>query len=245
MKNSTRRKINEIISIIMCILFFLAIFGIGIFSSIDMITSNNNEVISDIYCEELSDIYYEELSDISYSCYSNNDENPSVSNLSITYTVTEENLNDTIEDSANDLPEVAVSEVIIEKPHNVYIDMTEDEIYTLATLVYLEAGSESYECQVAVASVVINRMTLDNRSLNSVIYEEGQFTPAYKISYTHPTSMSIQAVRDVVENGPNIPEYVTYFRAGYYHNWDSRIVDYDRIDDVYFSYDKYVREGLV
>ena len=62
-----------------------------------------------------------------------------------------------------------------------YIELTDDEIYELATLVYLEAGAESYECQKAVASVVINRMTTQNKSLHSVIYAKNQFSPAYLI----------------------------------------------------------------
>lgn len=117
-----------------------------------------------------------------------------------------------------------------------YIELTDDEIYELATLVYLEAGAESYECQKAVASVVINRMTTQNKSLHSVIYAKNQFSPAHLISCTSPSESTLKAVNHVITNGPTLPEYVTYFRADYYHSF-AGVADYMCIDQTYFSYD--------
>lgn len=114
-----------------------------------------------------------------------------------------------------------------------YINLTDDEIYTLATLVYLEAGIESFECQKAIASVVINRMTTRNQTLNEVIYAPNQFTPAGLIIYNSPTDSTLAAVQDVVKNGPNIPEYVTFFREGYFFSW---AIDYVKYDHTCFSY---------
>lgn len=114
-----------------------------------------------------------------------------------------------------------------------YINLTDDEIYTLATLVYLEAGIESFQCQKAVASVVINRMTTQGVSLNEVVYAKNQFTPSGQIKYNCPTDSTLAAVMDVLMNGPNIPEYVTYFREGYFFDW---AIDYVKYDHTCFSY---------
>lgn len=117
-----------------------------------------------------------------------------------------------------------------------YIQLSDDEIIELATLVYLEANTESYECQKAVASVVINRMMLYDKSLKDIVYEANQFTPANLIKYNEPNETNLTAVRDVVSNGPNIPQYVCYFRADRYHNWNNDIIPYQCIDNTYFSY---------
>ena len=54
------------------------------------------------------------------------------------------------------------------------------EVELLAALIYCEAGGESYAGQVAVGSVVVNRVnsTYFPNSITDVIYQSGQFTPA-------------------------------------------------------------------
>lgn len=122
-----------------------------------------------------------------------------------------------------------------------YIEMSEDDIYELATLVYLEAGGESFECQQGVASVVINRMTTGGMTLQEVIYQKNQFTPAYLISSSSPSESTLEAVRTVIKDGPTLPEYVTFFRADYYFSW---VTPYTSIDHTYFSYDNRLKEAL-
>ena len=60
-------------------------------------------------------------------------------------------------------------------------DLTADEMDLLAAIIYCEAGGESYEGQVAVGSVVLNRMdsSLYPDELSDVIYQSGQFEPAF------------------------------------------------------------------
>ena len=60
-------------------------------------------------------------------------------------------------------------------------DLTQDEMDLLAAIIYCEAGGESYEGQVAVGSVVLNRMdsSLYPDGLSDVIYQSGQFEPAW------------------------------------------------------------------
>lgn len=129
-------------------------------------------------------------------------------------------------------------EVMVETPQSQYfekhnISLTYDEIYALATLVFLEGGAESYDCQKAICGVILNRMILTNSSLYDVIYAPNQFTPAELIPYRQPSEESLQAVNDVLENGSIIPRYVTYFRADYYFDW---CIPYICYDNTYFSY---------
>ena len=126
-----------------------------------------------------------------------------------------------------------------------YVDLTGDEIYELATLVYLECGIESFECQQAVASVVINRMTTGGKTLSDVIYEPNQFSPAPLIPKSKPSESTLKAVMTVVECGPTIPEYVTFFRADHYHDWGNRYESFMCIDNTYFSYDKILKAKLI
>lgn len=129
---------------------------------------------------------------------------------------------------------------IIEGP-NVFL--TYNEIKLLAALVELEAGVESYECKKAVASVVINRMSIDEKSLIDVIYEQNQFSVADRVSEYEPSDESIKAVRDVLTTGVTLPEYVTFFRAGQYHDWGDQ-TPYIKIDNTYFSYSTAIKNNI-
>ena len=125
-----------------------------------------------------------------------------------------------------------------------YYDITYDEIDMLSRLVYLEAGGESYECMKGVASVVLNRMTSTGMSLQDVIYAPNQFSPACYIESTSYTDDAYNAVMYVVENGPSLPEYVTFFRADHYHDFgDDIVVPYTCINNTYFSADTRLMEG--
>lgn len=56
-----------------------------------------------------------------------------------------------------------------------------DTTSLLAALIYCEAGNQSYEGMVAVGAVVMNRVYSSSfpNSVSEVIYQSGQFTPAY------------------------------------------------------------------
>lgn len=120
-------------------------------------------------------------------------------------------------------------------------ELTADEIYTLATLVYLESSIESVECQRDIASTVINRMVIENKSLDDIVYASGQFTPACRIPYEKPSDESLEAVKYIVKNGTTLPVYVTYFRSGYYHEWGD-LIGYREYENTYFSYSIAIKE---
>jgi len=60
----------------------------------------------------------------------------------------------------------------------VIVNATDLEVLT--AMVYCEAGGESYECQLAVASVIMNRVKSWKfaNSIKGVVFQKGQFPPA-------------------------------------------------------------------
>lgn len=113
----------------------------------------------------------------------------------------------------------------------VSVRLSENDIRLIAKLVYEEAGAQSYKCQKAIASVVINRMIRYNKTARQVIFEPGVFSVS--ISGTRASAESIRAVRDVVKNGTTLPKNVLAFRNQHYHRGFGR--PYCCIDGVYFS----------
>jgi hypothetical protein len=131
--------------------------------------------------------------------------------------------------------EVMPVELVVAPEPEPYIHLTEQEKWELATLIYLEGGNQSYECQLAIGSVILNRIHSGywGTTLHEVIYAKNQFTPAYLISSTNPTDTQIAVVEELVMNGPTLPYYVLYFRANYYFSWAN---DYCNYNDTYFSF---------
>ena len=127
----------------------------------------------------------------------------------------------------------------------VYTTITEDEREMLARLVYLEAGSCSLDCQIAIASVIFNRLDSGcwNVDVNydgyitlfDIVYFPTAFEPAPNIIYTTPSQESYEAVDYVVQNGPVFPTEVRYFRINYDFDWDN-YVNYCVMENVYFGY---------
>lgn len=122
-----------------------------------------------------------------------------------------------------------------------YISLSQDEIDLISKIVYLEGRGETYECQQGIVSVIINRMTTENKNAHEVIFAENQFTTAKFVDKGKVTEDIQSIVIDIAANGPTIPVWVTYFRAKKYHQWDNEygtVIPYDKIDHTYFSYDK-------
>jgi hypothetical protein len=129
----------------------------------------------------------------------------------------------------------ASSEVESEPEEEVYIKLTAEERDMLAKLIYLEGRGESYECQLAIGSVVLNRLANGywGDTLEEVIYSPHQFTPAKSIVHTTAGKRQYEVVDYLIKNGPTIPYYVMYFRARHYFKWG---VPYMHLDNTYFTY---------
>jgi spore germination cell wall hydrolase CwlJ-like protein len=94
------------------------------------------------------------------------------------------------------------------------IVLTDSEIKTLAALVYLEARGEPYEGQKAVAECVFNRMLSGSfpGTLDGVIYQKGQFSPAGQIKDSMPTETQYNAVYDALSGDSSVLDTdVVYF----------------------------------
>ena len=114
------------------------------------------------------------------------------------------------------------------------INITTEQLELLERCVMAEGGGESYECQKAIACVIINRVLSEDfpNTVDRVIKQEGQFsTWPTRIEKVVPTNEVKQAVREALTTAC-IPEDVLYFRADRYHGWAS---NYCRLDNTYFS----------
>ena len=94
-----------------------------------------------------------------------------------------------------------------------------EDLYLLAQLVHQEAKYTSLEGMVAVANVVYNRLRSSKypNSIEGVIFQVGQFSPAEsesKLRAVRPSSGAIEAVIEVFGRGKTIlPRNILYFRA--------------------------------
>lgn len=122
------------------------------------------------------------------------------------------------------------------------IYLTPDEINELATLIYLEGGSESRYTKECIASVVLNRMYVYDQTLEEVIYAPNQFEPAELIDQYKPTEECIDIVIELLDSRCTVPVQVLYFRSGEYHDWSDNVVPFVKLDNTYFSYDKAVMD---
>ncbi len=105
--------------------------------------------------------------------------------------------------------------------HKNYGEYTTDADTTLllAALIQCEAGSESYEGQVAVGAVVMNRVRSSAypNSIHGVIYASGQFTPALngKVNRVYESgnisASCIQAAKEALSGVSNVGD-LTHFR---------------------------------
>ncbi len=91
---------------------------------------------------------------------------------------------------------------------------TEKDLQLLAKITQVEAGDESYESQLAVANVILNRVK-DSRfpnTIKDVIYSGKQFPPAHNglLDKSVPKAKALRAAKDAL-NGKNNIEDAVYF----------------------------------
>lgn len=99
--------------------------------------------------------------------------------------------------------------------------LSDGDLELLARLVYLEARGEPYEGQVAVAEVVLNRVLSDRfpDTVEEVIYQTGQFTPASYLESTTPGEEQYEAVADAVDGEACVTgENVVFFSGAPYND---------------------------
>lgn len=100
------------------------------------------------------------------------------------------------------------------------VSFADGDRYLLANLIYCEAGAEPYAGQVAVGSVVINRVlsSVYPDTVTGVIYQSGQFSPvasgrlALALGEGRATAACYQAADEVMKGTTNVGNCV-YFRT--------------------------------
>lgn len=100
------------------------------------------------------------------------------------------------------------------------VNFGDGDRYLLANLIYCEAGGEPYTGQVAVGSVVMNRVlsSVYPDTITGVIYQSGQFSPvasgrlALALAEGRATSSCYQAADEVMSGTTNVGNCV-YFRT--------------------------------
>lgn len=93
------------------------------------------------------------------------------------------------------------------------LSLTQGDIDMLAAITFLEAGNQSAEGQQAVVEVVLNRVLADNfpDTVQDVLFQTGQFTPAAMIPYTEANPEQYDAVNAALTGENILPEDVVYF----------------------------------
>lgn len=83
----------------------------------------------------------------------------------------------------------------------IHNSITQAEIDMLASITYLEAGNQSMAGKRAVVEVVLNRVLSNEfpNTVEEVLYQKGQFTPAAKITSTIGGDDEYTAVEQVLQ----------------------------------------------
>lgn len=107
---------------------------------------------------------------------------------------------------------------------------TEADYQLLAKLVQVESGYESYEGQLAVANVILNRVKHAGfpNSIKGVIYSGKQFPPAHNglLDKSKPNASVLKATKDALNGKNNVKDAVYFFNPKYSTGsfWDSLTV---------------------
>lgn len=94
-----------------------------------------------------------------------------------------------------------------------------DDVTLLGALIQCEAGGESYEGQLAVGAVVMNRLRNGySGSISGVIYQSGQFTPASSGTLASRLASGVsgsclQAAQEAINGADNVSGATSFRRA--------------------------------
>ena len=130
-----------------------------------------------------------------------------------------------------------------------YMEYDEATLELLARLCESEAGIESYQCKVYVASVVLNRCLSEYHpdTIEEVIWERVSGTPQFSVTIKHngtcmlesvePSEDSFKAAQYVLDHGPQLPKDVTVFYSNTCKgNWVTTREIYTTLDNTIFAY---------
>lgn len=140
----------------------------------------------------------------------------------------------TEEEITEDVEEPSTQKIVYDSvPTEVNNFYDEDDLYILSHLIYGEAGGESNECQLAVGSVVLNRVKSNKfpNSISGVVFAPGQYACTWDGNYDkEPDARAIRNAQYLLENGSQLPDGVV-FQAQF-----AQGEIYEIIDGEYFCY---------
>lgn len=116
----------------------------------------------------------------------------------------------------DDMPEepfIYVEEVVEVEYRYEGLELTDEEKYLLAQMIWVEAQGEPREGQQAVAEVVLNRLAADNfpDTLRNVIYAQGQFRSVPHLEDAKPNQTQYEAVERALYGPYILPMDVVFF----------------------------------
>lgn len=164
-------------------------------------------------------------------------ESPPVAYLP-TVSIEVEDAMEDIVDVAEDNEEPVNEEPIVEDVEEEHIvdtlSYTEEDLYVLSHVINGEACGYSWEHQIGVGSVVLNRVK-DERfpnTIKEVVFQKGQYACTWDGNYDRePEEQAVEAAKYLLENGSQMPEY-TIFQSEFLQG-DSV---YTKIGNTYFCY---------
>ncbi|GIQ70263.1 LysM peptidoglycan-binding domain-containing protein [Xylanibacillus composti] len=104
------------------------------------------------------------------------------------------------------------------------------DVVLLAKIIEVEAGHESYEGQVAIGNVIMNRVesSLFPNTIEAVIYQPGQFPPAAKgmLENLEPDAEALKAAEAALDGEMVVPGALYFFnpnvsRGGYFDSLET------------------------
>jgi spore germination cell wall hydrolase CwlJ-like protein len=98
--------------------------------------------------------------------------------------------------------------------------LSDDDLHLLACIVYAESGGESYEGQLAVANVVLNRLQSGKwgSTISDVVYAKNQFSAVNTTTFANalagsPSSTSLSAAQAAASGTNNIGSFLSFRQA--------------------------------
>lgn len=116
-------------------------------------------------------------------------------------------------------------------PEDYRIAVSEADIDLMARVVMSEASNEPYDCKVAIAETIINRVLAVDKfgdTVKDVVYQKDQYSTQNNGA---PNNECYQAVYEALCEQKH-PSDMYYFRTGHYHYWAHK---YCKIGSTYFS----------
>ena len=170
--------------------------------------ADNKEKTSDNKADEKAADNMSDKKEVSDSAASNSESNSSSKQETKTEEVTTE------EKTTEQTTEAAVdNQVAATVTARGSIALSEEDINLMAAVMTLECGSESYEGQLAVANVILNRLQSGRwgSTISDVVYAPRQFTVVNSASFnTYISPSCLQAAREACAGTNNIGGFMSF-----------------------------------